>query len=162
VRARFQRRIVESLPNVTAVDLSQIQQAVEGIVGRVALAIRFLALFSLGAGAAVLAGAVAASRQQRLRESALLKALGATRAQVLRVATAEYAALGGLAALAAAALSAAAAWAVVRYFFEAPFVLPGPPLLAMGLGVIALAVTVGLLSSAEALRRPPLEVLRFE
>ena len=161
-RARFQRRIVESLPNVTAVDLSQIQQAVEGIVGRVALAIRFLALFSLGAGAAVLAGAVAASRQQRLRESALLKALGATRAQVLRVATAEYAALGGLAALAAAALSAAAAWAVVRYFFEGPFVLPGPPLLAMGLGVIALAVTVGLLSSAEALRRPPLEVLRFE
>ena len=161
-RARFQRRIAESLPNVTAVDLSQIQQAVEGIVGRVALAVRFLALFSLAAGAAVLAGAVAASRQQRLRESALLKALGATRAQVLRVATAEYAALGGLAALAAAALSAAAAWAVVRYFFEAPFVLPAPPLLAMGLGVVALAVAVGLLSSAEALRRPPLEVLRWE
>lgn len=161
-RARFQRRIVESFPNVTAVDLSQIQQAVEGIVGRVSLAIRFMALFSLAAGAAVLAGAVAASRQQRLREGALLKALGATRAQVLRVATAEYAALGGLAAVAAAALSAAAAWAVVRYLFEAPFVLPAPPLLAMALGVVALAVTVGLLSSADVFRRPPLEVLRWE
>jgi putative ABC transport system permease protein len=105
---------------------------------------------------------VAASRQQRLREGALLKALGATRAQVLRVATAEYAALGGLAALAAAALSTAAAWALVRYLFEAPFVLPAPPLLAMAAGVVALAVAVGLLSSAEALRRPPLEVLRWE
>jgi putative ABC transport system permease protein len=161
-RARFQRRIVESFPNVTVVDLSQVQQAVEGIVSRVSLAIRFMALFSLAAGAAVLAGAVAASRQQRLREGALLKTLGATRAQVFRVATAEYAALGGLAAAAAAALSAAAAWGIVRYLFEAPFVLPAPPLLGMAMGVVALAVAVGLLSSAEVFRRPPLEVLRWE
>jgi len=161
-RARFQRRIVESFPNVTAVDLSQIQQAVEGIVGRVSLVIRFMALFSLAAGAAVLAGAVAASRQQRLREGALLKALGATRAQVLRVATAEYAALGGLAAIAAAALAAAAAWALVRFRFEASFALPAAPLLAMSLGVIALAVAVGLSSSADVFRRPALEVLRWE
>jgi putative ABC transport system permease protein len=161
-RARFQRRVVESFPNVTAIDLSQIQAAVEGIVGRVSLAIRFMALFSLAAGAAVLAGAVAASRQERLREGALLKALGATRAQLLRVATAEYAALGGLAAVAAAALSTAAAWALVRFRFDAAFVLPAPPLLALGLGVVALAVTVGLLGAAEVLRRPPLEVLRWE
>jgi putative ABC transport system permease protein len=161
-RARFQRRIVESFPNVTAVDLSQIQQAVEGIVGRVSLAIRFMALFSLGAGAAVLAGAVAATRQQRLREGALLKALGATRAQVLRVATAEYAALGALAAVAAATLSAAAAWAVVRFRFEAHFALPAPPLLAMAAGLVLLTVAVGLASSAEAFRRPPLEVLRWD
>jgi putative ABC transport system permease protein len=161
-RARFQRAVVEAFPNVTAIDLSQIQQAVEGIVSRVSLAIRFMALFSLAAGAAVLAGAVAASRQQRLREGALLKALGATRGQLLRVATAEYAALGGLAALAAAALSAAAAWGVVRFLFDAAFVLPAPPLVAMALGVVALAVMVGLLGGAEVLRRPPLEVLRWE
>jgi putative ABC transport system permease protein len=161
-RARFQRAIVETFPNVSAVDLSQIQKAVEGIVGRVALVIRFMALFSLAAGAAVLAGAVAASRQQRLREGALLKALGATRAQVLRVATAEYAALGALAAIAAAALAAAAAWAVVRFQFEASFTLPALPLLAMSLGVAVLAVGVGLSSSAEVFRRPSLEVLRWE
>jgi putative ABC transport system permease protein len=161
-RALFQRRIVESFPNVSAVDLSQIQKAVEGIVGRVALVIRFMALFSLAAGAAVLAGAVAASRQQRLREGALLKALGATRAQVLRVATAEYAALGALAAIAAAALAAAAAWAVVRFQFEASFALPAVPLLAMSLGVALLAIAVGLASSAEVFRRPSLEVLRWE
>ena len=161
-RARFQRRVVESFPNVTAVDLAQIQQAVEGIVGRVSLAIRFMALFSLGAGAAVLAGAVAASRQQRLREGALLKALGATRSQVLRVATAEYAALGALAAIAAAVLSIAAAWAVIRFRFEAPFALPGPPLLGLAGSLIVLAVAVGLLGSAETFRRPPLDVLRWE
>jgi putative ABC transport system permease protein len=161
-RARFQRRVVETFPNVTAVDLSQIQQAVEGIVARVALAIRFMALFSLGAGAAVLAGAVAASRQQRLREGALLKALGATRAQVVRVATTEYAALGALAALAAASLSIAAAWAVIRFRFEASFGLPTTPLLSLSLGLVILAVTVGLLGSAEAFRKPSLEVLRWE
>ena len=154
--------MVESFPNVTAVDLSQIQQAVEGIVSRVSLAIRFMALFSLAAGAAVLAGAVAASRQQRLREGALLKALGATRAQVLRVAAAEYAALGGMSAAAAAVLAVAAAWAVVRFIFDAPFALAAPPLLAMALGVVVLAVAVGLASSVETFRRPALEVLRWE
>jgi putative ABC transport system permease protein len=161
-RARFQRRIVESFPNVTAVDLSQIQRAVEGIVSRVSLAIRFMALFSLAAGAAVLAGAVMASQKQRLREGALLKALGATRAQVLRVAAAEYAALGGMSAAAAAVLSMAAAWGVVRYIFEAPFAVATPPLLAMAAGVVVLAVAVGLASSAETFHRPALEVLRWE
>jgi putative ABC transport system permease protein len=81
---------------------------------------------------------------------------------VLRVATAEYAALGTLAATAAAALSIAAAWAVVRFRFEAPFALPGPPLLTLAAGLIVLAVAVGLVGSAESFRRPPLDVLRWE
>ena len=61
------------------------------------LAIRFMALFSLAAGVIVLLGAVAASRDQRIREGVLLKTLGATRAQVARVILAEYLSLGALA-----------------------------------------------------------------
>ena len=65
-------RVVEALPNVSTLDLAQVQQAIEGVLDKVALAIRFMALFSLAAGAVVLAGAVAASRYQRVREGALL------------------------------------------------------------------------------------------
>ena len=61
-RGRFQRARVERFPNVTAIDLSQVQQAIERVLARVSLAIRFMALFSLAAGAVVLMGAVAAAR----------------------------------------------------------------------------------------------------
>ena len=161
-RARFQRAVVEAYPNVSTLDLVQVQQAVEGILGRVALAIRFMALFSLAAGTVVLVGAVAASRHQRVREAVLLRTLGATRGQLLRILLAEYASLGVLAAATAILLSAAAAWALVRFGFDAGFALPVPALLALAGGVVALTVVVGLLGSAEVLRRPPLEVLRTE
>ena len=59
-------------------------------------------------------------------------------------------------------LSIAAAWAVIRFRFEAPFALPGPPLLGLAGSLIVLAVAVGLLGSAETFRRPPLDVLRWE
>ena len=47
---RLQRRVVEQHPNVTSIDLTSIQQTIEKIVGSVALAIRFMALFSLTTG----------------------------------------------------------------------------------------------------------------
>ncbi len=75
-RARFQRDVVEAFPNVSVVDLTEIQKALEEVVGRVAVAIRFMALFTLAAGAVVLVGAVAAGRDQRLREGALLEGAG--------------------------------------------------------------------------------------
>ncbi|PYQ25083.1 MAG: hypothetical protein DMF79_00195 [Acidobacteria bacterium] len=161
-RARFQRAVVEAYPNVSTLDLVQVQQAVEEILGRVALAIRFMALFSLAAGAVVLVGAVAASRYQRVREAVLLRTLGATRGQLLRILLAEYASLGVLAAATAILLSAAAAWALVRFGFDAAFALPVPALLALAGVVVVLTIVVGLLGSAEVLRRPPLEVLRAE
>ncbi|HET8645000.1 MAG TPA: FtsX-like permease family protein, partial [Vicinamibacteria bacterium] len=93
-RAQLTRRLVEAFPNVTAVDLTELQQAVEAVVDRVAFVVRFLALFSLGTGGLVLLGAVASSRYQRMREGVLLKALGATRAQLLRINLVEHALLG--------------------------------------------------------------------
>ena len=161
-RARLQRAVVEAHPNVSTVDIAQVQQAVEGILNRVALAIRFMALFSLAAGTVVLVGAVAASRYQRVREAVLLRTLGATRPQLLRILFAEYASLGLLAAATAMLLSAAAGWGLVRFAFDGRFALPLPPLLTLAAGVVALTIVVGLLGSIEVLRRPPLEVLRSE
>jgi putative ABC transport system permease protein len=161
-RGRLQRRLAETLPNVTSLDLSQIQQALEALVGRVALAIRFMALFSLAAGAVVLLGAVGASRYQRVREGVLLRTLGATRAQVRRVLFAEYAALGGLSALLALGLAGFGGWALVRFLFESRFAAPLLPLAALGLGVVALTLLVGFWGSADVYRRTALEVLRAE
>jgi putative ABC transport system permease protein len=121
-----------------------------------------MALFSLGAGALVLAGAVAASRQQRVREGALLRTLGATRGQLLRILLAEYAVLGVLASAVAMGLSSLAGWGIVHFTLDTAFALPGVSLLLLLLAVLALTVVVGLFGSTEVWRRPPLEVLRAE
>jgi putative ABC transport system permease protein len=154
--------VVEAHPNVSTLDLAQVQRAIESVLDKVVLAIRFMALFSLAAGAVVLAGAVAASRFQRVREGALLRTLGARRSQLLRILLAEYAVLGALAAGAAIGLSTAAAWALVGFVFRGSFSLPGPELLALLLGVLGLTLVVGLAGSTEVWRRPPLEVLRAD
>ena len=161
-RAHLQRAIVEAHPNVSTLDLAQVQRAIEGVLDKVVLAIRFMALFSLAAGALVLAGAVAASRYQRVREGALLRTLGARRSQLVRILLAEYAVLGALAAGAAILLSTLAGWALVRFVFDGAFALPGPQLLALLLAVLGLTIAVGLSGSTEVWRRPPLEVLRAE
>jgi putative ABC transport system permease protein len=161
-RARLQREVVEAHPNVSTLDLAQVQRAIESVLDKLVLGVRFMALFSVGAGALVLAGAVASSRQQRVREGALLRTLGATRPQLVRILLAEYVVLGALSAGAAILLSTAAAWALVRFVFEGSFALPGPSLLGLLAGIVALTIAVGLSGSTEVWRRPPLEVLRAE
>jgi putative ABC transport system permease protein len=161
-RARLQRGLVERFPNVTTIDLSLVQQTVERVLSRASMAVRFMAVFSLIAGSVVLLGAVAAGRYQRLREAALLKTLGATRGQLLRILLAEYLSLGALAVATALVLSTAAGWALVRFFFDARFTWPAGGLAALSLGVLALTVAVGLWSGREVIGKPPLAVLRAE
>ena len=161
-RVHLQRGIAEAFPNVAVVDVTQVQEAVEGIVDRVSRAIRFISLFSLATGALVLLGALATSRYQRVREAVLLKTLGATRRQLLQIACVEYLGLGLLGASTAVTLAVAAAWALVRFVFEARFTTPVAPLLLLSLSVVGLTVGVGLLSSLDLFRRTPLEVLRAE
>jgi putative ABC transport system permease protein len=110
----------------------------------------------------VLAGAIAASRYQRVREGALLRTLGARRPQLVRILLAEYAVLGALSGAAAFLLATAAGWALVRFVFEGSFTLPGLELAALLASVLALTIVVGLGGSTEVWRRPPLEVLRAE
>jgi len=161
-RGALQRQMAERFPNVTAIDLSQVQQAIESVLDKATLAVRFMALFSLATGAIVLIGAVATSRYQRVREGVLLKTLGATRFQVLRVMVTEYLALGVLAALASVVLASVAGWALARWVFEQPFALPLVPLGGLAAGLVFVTVTVGLWNSAEILNRTPLEVLRAD
>ena len=159
-RMRLQRASVDRYPNVTSIDLSLIQTTVRGILGRVAVAVRFMALFSLATGILVLLGAVSASRRQRIREGVLLKTLGATRAQIRRIMFAEYAALGVLGSTTGMLLSIAGAWAVMRFAFKAPFAVAVVPLLAIAAGMMLLTVAIGVLSGRHIFAEPPMQALR--
>lgn len=159
-RGRIQRVLAERAPNVTTVDLGEVQRALESVIGRVVMAIRFMALFSLATGAIVLIGAIATSRWQRVREGTLLRTLGATRSQVLRILSIEYAALGLASALVAVLLAGVAGWALARWLFRSSFAWPLGSMMVLALALVCLTTIVGLWNSLDVLRRPPLEVLR--
>jgi putative ABC transport system permease protein len=161
-RARLQRAVVEALPNVSTLDIAEVQQTIEGILDQVAAAIRFMAVFSLGAGAVVLVGAVSASRRERVREGVLLRTLGATRRQVAMVLCAEYTAFGLLAAAASQGLAVAAGFGLSRWVFDSPFAVPWAPLTGLALVVLASTVALGLGASGPVFRQTPLELLRTE
>ncbi|GAB5533851.1 MAG: ABC transporter permease [Rubricoccaceae bacterium] len=160
--AAIQSAAVEAFPNVSAVDVRDVLALVDRVIGRVAFVLRFMALFAVGTGLVVLAGAVRVSLQQRTREAVLLRTMGASRAQVGRILIAEYALLGLLAALTGGVLAVGGAWALARFAFEIPF---QPDLAWLGLALVIvplLTVVVGWIGSRSALRQPPLAVLRAE
>jgi putative ABC transport system permease protein len=130
------------------------------IIEKVSLAVRFLALFSLAMGVPVLFSAVAATRRDRLRESVLLKTLGATQAQIMRILLVEYALLGALGALTGMVLSFGGAWALIHFVFKGSF----SPAIAAAAGIAALmmglAVTIGLVTSRDVFRETPMAALR--
>lgn len=160
--ARLQSDAVAAFPNVSAVDVRDVLAVVDRVIGRVAFVLRFMALFAVGTGLVVLAGAVRVALAQRTREAVMLRTLGASRAQVRRILTAEYALLGVLAALTGGLLAVAGAWALAQFAFEIPF-RPDLTWLAWGLVVVPLlTVVVGLVGSRGALQQPPLAVLRAE
>lgn len=161
-RGRSQAAVVRRYSNVAILDLTDLQASLDRVLDRVAGVIRFLAGFSVATGFIVLLGAVLTSRLQRIRESVLLRTLGATRRQIAVILLAEYAALGVLASGVGAGLAAAAGWALARWTFEVPFWLPVTPLLTLSAAVTGLAMGVGLWASREVFRHTPLEALREE
>ena len=159
-RAEMQRDLVLRFANVSVLDLSRLQQTIDEILERANQGIRFLGVFSTVAGVLVLIGALATSRYQRMRESALLKTLGASKRVVLQVLTVEYAVLGSLASAAGLVLAVLAGWMMTSTVFEVPFRLDLTRLGSVWLWVTAVTVVVGLIGSRGVLARPPLAVLR--
>lgn len=159
-RGLLQRDLVMRYPNVSTIDLTLIQRALDEVIGRVSMVVRFLAGFSVATGFVVLLGAVATGRPQRIRESVLLKTLGATRPQIGRILVTEYALLGVLSALVGIALALLAGWGIARGILEVPLVVSPAPLLMLAAFVALLSAAIGLSASRDVFRTTPMEAIR--
>ncbi|MDA0748457.1 MAG: FtsX-like permease family protein, partial [bacterium] len=160
--AILQRELVSRFSNVSVVDLGLVLQTVDDILSQVGFVIRFMALFSVLTGLAVLASAVLTSRYQRIQEGVLLRTLGASRRQIVQILLVEYFFLGALAALTGLLLSVGGGWALAQFVFGIAFAVPGWVLGMIFVLVTGLTVVVGMLNSRGIAGRPPLEVLRAE
>jgi putative ABC transport system permease protein len=160
--AAMQRAVVQRYPNVSTIDFTLVLRVVEGIVSRISFAIQFMAMFTVLTGVILLITSVLNSRFQRLRESILLRTLGASSGQLQRIQIIEFLMLGVLASLTGIVLAVAAQWLLSRFVFKIPFSLPVAHLaVAMAINS-ALTVLIGLTAGRSVLKRPPLEVLRAE
>jgi putative ABC transport system permease protein len=160
--AQLQRAMVKAFPNVSVIDLTMIVQTLDAIVNKVFFVIRFMALFIVMTGFLVLISALVTGHFQRIRESVLLRTLGASGRQVFGILLVEYAALGIVAALTGVILALCGAWALARFVFDIPFAPQTEPIALALVIVPILTGGVGLLMSRGILNRPPLEMLRAE
>jgi putative ABC transport system permease protein len=132
------------------------------VLAKVEAVIRFMALFTVATGVIVLIGAMQAGKFQRIRETVLLRTLGASQRQLMHIQLVEYAVLGALAALTGVALAVAANVVLARYVFSAPAVMPLGTLIGTAGAVTLLTLLTGWLAGRGVARHPPLEVLRAE
>ena len=154
------RDIASRYPNVTAIGVRDAIGRVTAVLGAVAGAITYGALASLLTGGIVLIGAGAASERARRYEAAILKTLGATRAQVL-INFALRSVLFGLTAGSVAVLAGAVAgYAVIEQLMELDFRFFVGSATSIVLVGICLTVLASLGFSLRALSARPASVLR--
>jgi len=158
--APLTNRLVKDFPNITIIDTGALLRQVQGIVDQVVRAIEFLFLFTLVAGVLVLYAALLSSRDERTREAALLRALGASSRQLQRAQLAEFFVVGTLAGVLAAAGATAVGYVLATRALELDYTF-GPMAWILGIaGGAALATLGGWLGLRPVLNAPPLRSLR--
>lgn len=158
----LQRQVVQSYSNVSAIDVSLIIETVQSFIDKITFVIQFMGFFSIITGLVVLASSVTTSRFQRIRESVLLRTLGAKKPQIIKIQSIEYFLLGLMAAFAGLSLSVGATWILSVFYFEIEFVANWTIILTEIIGLVSLVMLVGLSNMGDTLKKPPLEVLRLE
>lgn len=159
VSAKFQGAVVRNFPNVSVIDLDLILKVLEDLLSKISFVIQFMAAFSMGTGWIVLISAVRTSRGQRLRENVLLRTLGASRTQIIKITAVEYSFIGALAAGAGILLAMLGSWSLAVFAFDTAFVPPLLSILLLFVSIVVIVMVTGVLSSRKAFNAPPLAVL---
>jgi putative ABC transport system permease protein len=161
VRAQsFDNNLVRAFPNITNVDMSSTIAQVQRVLDQVIRAVEFLFGFTLAAGLVVLFAAITATREERAREFAIMRAVGAQASLLRQVQRAELAGVGLLAGFLASIVSLAVGWGLARYVFE--FSWTGSwvvPLIGSLAGAV-LALAAGWWGLRSVLNTPVVETLR--
>ena len=156
----FDNALVRQFPNITNVDMASTINQVQRVLDQVIRAVEFLFAFTLAAGLVVLFAAVTATREERTREFAIMRAVGARASLLRQVQRAELVGVGLLAGFLASAVAVGVGWGLARYVFD--FAWTASPWVPLG-GALAgavLALMAGWWGLREVLRRPVVETLR--
>ena len=154
------RAAARDFPTVTSVRVRDALEAVEGLIAKLALAIRAATGVALATSVLVLAGALAANRRARLADATILKILGATRTRLVAMFLMEYAILGGATAAFGVLAGALTAWLVVKRIMFTDFAFDWTSALAAAGGGLAFTVGLGMIGAWRILGQKPAAFLR--
>ena len=158
----LERAVTDRFPNVSAIRVKEVLEGVAQILEKLSGAVSMIASVALVAGALVLAGAIAATRRQRIRDAVLLKVLGATRRDILATYLVEFGILGLATALIASVVGSVAGWAVVTFVMRTDWTfLPGAVATTIVL-CVAITLVAGFAGTWRALGHKAAPVLRNE
>jgi putative ABC transport system permease protein len=156
----FDNQLVRRFPNITDVNMTATINQVQGVLDKVIRAVEFLFGFTLAAGLAVLFAAVTATREERVREFAIMRAVGASASLLRQVQRAELAGVGLLAGFLASIVASVVGWGMARYAFEFDWTASAwVPLFGAIAGAV-LALAAGWWALREVIGRPVMETLR--
>ena len=156
----FDNTLVRSFPNITNVDMTSTVAQIQRVLDQVIRAVEFLFAFTLAAGLVVLFAAVTATREERAREFAIMRAVGARASLLRQVQRAELAGVGLLAGFLASIVATVVGWVLARYVFEFAWTVSLWVPLFGALSGAVLALAAGWWGLREVLRRPVVETLR--
>ena len=156
----FDNDLVRAFPNITNIDTSSTLIQVQRVLDQVIRAIEFLFGFTLAAGLVVLFAAVTATREERAREFAIMRAVGARSSLLRQVQRAELAGVGLLAGFLASAVAIAVGWALARYVFNFAWTASWLVLLLGSLAGAVLALAAGWWGLRSVLNTPVVQTLR--
>ena len=160
VSARVQDRLSSQFSNISFLDLTLVLNTVSEILTKVGLAIRFMAAFSIFTGFFVLFTTLMLSQRQRLRENVLLKVIGATRSQVIKILLAEFCFLAVLSANAGVLPAYLANEILGRQIFENTMPFNGAIWLWVNVCLLLLTITMGFLFCRGFYKKSSLSVLQ--
>ena len=156
----FDNGLVRQFPNITNVDMGATIAQVQRVLEQVIRAVEFLFAFTLAAGLVVLFAAVTATREERAREYAIMRAVGARASLLRQVQRAELMGVGLLAGFLASAVAVGVGWALARFVFDFTWTAaPWVPLAGAVAGAV-LALAAGWWGLREVLLRPVVDTLR--
>ena len=147
-------------PTVTSIDLNSALNQIKTILNKASLAVQYMFLLALLAGALTLLATIFASADQRRYESALLHTIGAKRSKIFQSIATEFFAIGIGAGLTAAIGAVFISGFLSTQIFELNY---SPNILVLTGGLIFGAICigcVGMLAVREAVYAPPLLTLR--
>lgn len=135
------REMIQQFPALTVIDSRNIVVQVRDMMTKASQAVQIIFLFALAAGVVVLLAVIQAQQNTRRQEIALLKTLGASRAQLRRMILTEFSLLGAVAGFLAGALSVVASNLIAYHWLELPWVFNAMP---MVIGMVGGGILVGI------------------
>jgi putative ABC transport system permease protein len=156
------QQIVElsrAFPAVTILQVEALLEQLRSILDQVTLAVQYVLLFVLAAGLAVLFSGLQATLDERIRQGALLRALGANRALLIKARRIEFGLLGAVSGVLAALGCELVSFVLYRYAFNLEW-QPHAWLLVLPLIGAVLVGGAGVFGTRRALNASPLTVLR--